>query len=1122
MRKRFIVLPLVLAVVVLTIFPGCKAQNGASARVWEEKTVIPTYVIDKGDPNPRFYNGRVYQGAQGRAYPWPMYERLTDTKVDKTYNALYLENEYLKVSLLPELGGRIFSGLDKGNNYNFIYKQSAVKPGLIGMLGAWITGGVEWNVFHHHRSTSFLPVDFLTQQNPDGSATAWVGEIELRHRMKWAIGVTLYPGKSFIEVTFRPFNRTPLVNSFLYFANLGVHAGPDYQVIFSPQTEWVTQHAKREFAGWPIAREIYNRVDFTGGTDISWWKTNDKQISYFAWDYETDFFAGYDHKKQAGTAVVADHHIGPGKKFWTWGSGLRGELWDKLLTEGDGPELELMAGGYSDNEPDYSFIQPYESKTLKQYFYPIRGLGQLKEANTEAAASFEVTDKNVARIGLNTTSRRPNAKVLLKSGEQALLDETVTIDPNTPYLKEVALPAGLKAEDVRLSLLASTGEELIAYQPKPKRNTPMPPAVTAPPAPKNIKTVEELFLAGLRLDQFHHPTWDPMPYFQEALSRDPGDSRTNIAVGIIKMRQARVEEAEKFFKTALSRVTASYYRPREGEAYYYHGLALRYLGRYDEAVTDLNQATWSEGFHSAAHYQLAGIAVLQKNYAKALEHLDRSLSTNGTNTSAMSLKALALRKLGRFEDAASIAAQAGAMDVLDFWSMNELALAQSALGRKAESAETFKALQKKLRDDVQTSLELSLEYGNTGQYDEALDILARLIDQRAVQPLLYYYSGYFAEQKGDAVKAGQFYAQAVQMPPDYVFPYRLEEVTILKAAMKHNPQDAMAPYYLGNLLYEFQPAEAIKFWEISRSLGGNLATLHRNLGYGYDLIEKNIPKALASYEKAIAADPKDTRIIYEFDALHEKAQTDPAKRLAFLEKNHDTMASSTYWLPLENEAKLHVQLGHYDKTIEIAKSFHFRRWEGGANVHAAYVDANLLRGLELFKAKDYAKALPFMEEAATFPVNMEAAEDFAGGRTCEVYYRIGTVHEAMGNTAKAKEYYEKAVAERQYYDDLDVSHYYRGLALAKLGQAAEARKLFDRLITQEEIDLRNIETSTGLSFFAKFGERDTPEVRKARAHYLIGLGRAGRGEIAAARAEFEKAARLNVNHVWARVMPGLI
>ncbi|RPH46051.1 MAG: DUF5107 domain-containing protein, partial [Planctomycetota bacterium] len=382
---------------------------GTGARIWEQDVTLPTYRVDAAGKNPRFYFGRAYQGAQGRVYPYRMQERLTEERLDKTYKAVFLENEYVRTSILPEIGGRIFTALDKTDGYDFIYRQTVVKPALIGMLGAWISGGIEWNVFHHHRASSFSPVDYALQENPDGSVTAWIGEIEIRHRMKWRLGITLFPGKSYIEAKLVPYNRSPFLHSMLYFANAGVHANDDYQVVFPPSTEWVTQHAKSEFAAWPIAHENYNHVDFkaqgrefgTDGVDISRWKNNLQWISFFAYNYEDDWVAGYDHGKKAGTLVLGNHHVAPGKKFWTWGSGDHGQVWDELLTDSDGPELELMAGGYSDNEPDYSWLQPHRTKEVSHYFYPLREIGSLKSANLEAAAGLEVNG-NVARIAFNT------------------------------------------------------------------------------------------------------------------------------------------------------------------------------------------------------------------------------------------------------------------------------------------------------------------------------------------------------------------------------------------------------------------------------------------------------------------------------------------------------------------------------------------------------------------------------------------------------------------------------------------------------------------------------------------------------------------------------------------------
>ena len=160
---------------------------------------------------------------------------------------VYLENEYIRIGILPEIGGRIFEGVDKTNNYNFIYRQHVIKPALIGLIGAWISGGVEWNIPHHHRASTFIPVQYRVEENADGSKTVWVGELEVRQRMRWAVGYTLRPGKAYLEASVRILNRTPVVNTMLCFANVAVHANDNYQVIFPPSTQYGTCHGKREF-----------------------------------------------------------------------------------------------------------------------------------------------------------------------------------------------------------------------------------------------------------------------------------------------------------------------------------------------------------------------------------------------------------------------------------------------------------------------------------------------------------------------------------------------------------------------------------------------------------------------------------------------------------------------------------------------------------------------------------------------------------------------------------------------------------------------------------------------------------------------------------------------------------
>jgi len=1093
----------------LTFFSITPALADSTVRIWEEPLVVPTYEVGKADPNPRFYTGRTYQGAQGRVYPYPMLDVLTDSRKDRAYKAAYLENEYVKICILPEIGGRVFAALDKTNNYDFLYRQHVIKPALIGMLGAWISGGIEWCIPHHHRATTFMPVDYTLQENADGSKTIWVGETELRHRMRWLVGITLYPEKSYMEATIKIINRTPFVNSILCWANVAVHANPEYQVFFPPSTEYATYHGKNQFARWPISNEFYSGVDYTRGVDLSWWKNHPSPISFFAWNYKDDFFAGYDHGKKAGTVYVSNHHIAPGKKLWQWGPGLRGQMWDKILTETDGPYIEIMAGAYSDNQPDYSWIQPYEVKIIKQYWYPIRKIAGVKNANLKAAVNLEVTKGNTAKVGFNTTSAYKNALVLLKTEDKVVFKQRINIGPDRPFLKEVALAAGVKEKDLRVSLQSSSGEELIAYKPVEKEGAPMPKPVEPPPAPEDIKTIDELYLTGQRLDQFHSAALEPYPYYEEALKRDPYDSRVNTELGILYCKRGMFKEAEEKLNQAIERLTKNYTSPKSGQAHYYVGLALKFQGKYDAAYHALYKAAWSSALHTASYYNLAEIDCIRGDFDRALEHVNRSIATNAWNTKALNLKSAVLRRLKRFDEAAQLASETLALDPLNFWAGHELYLAKRAAGSRKQAKEVMNSIKAKSRGEVQIYLETAVDYGNCGLWDEAIVCLNLLVDSKRQEacryPMVYYYLGYFCQKKGNAEKASEYYRTAGRMPPDYCFPFRLETIDVLNCAMNNNPSDALAPYYLGNLLFDNQPERAIKEWEKSQALDDAFATVHRNLGLVYARTENNIPKAIASLEKAVACDKRDPRVYYELDLLYEAGGVSPQKRLTLLEKNHKTIIKRDD--ALSREIALCVQLQQYDRAIELLAGRHFHTWEGGGRIHNVYVDANLLRGRKKLKDKRYREALKDFEAALEYPENLEVGRPGRDRRTCQTHFFIGTVYEALGDTQKAREYFEKSASievRRSEYS------YYKGLAFKKLGQVEEAETIFEELI-------ESAKPGPAVTFFAKFGERQAHNIRTANIHYMLGLGYLGKGMQEEAQAQFEEALKLNINHLWAGV-----
>ena len=1099
-----------------TRLAAAKATSRSTAvKLTEETMVLPSYEVGPPEPNPIFYTQESYQGAQKRVYPYPMQDNLTHARTNRSYKALKLENKYLRVTILPELGGRLFEAVDKSNGYDIFYRQHVIKPALIGMLGAWISGGVEWCAFHHHRNTTYMPLDYTLMDNPDGSKTIWFGETERRHRMKWLIGITLYPEKSYLEATVKFFNRTPTPHSILYWANVAVHVNDDYQIIFPPSVQAATYHSKIDFTQWPVSQVKYRGTDYQG-VDLSWWKNHPEPNSFFAWQLPEDFMGGYDHGKQAGVVHVANHHVVCGAKLWEWGTGPSGRRWDKILTDEDGPYAELMVGAFSDNQPDYSWIKPYETKTFKQYWFPVSNMGGFKNANLDGAVNLELHTNGLAMFSFNTTDRLTKAKAQLKIGERVVSETVIELSPGRTFRKEVKVPDETKETDLRAVLLSDEGKELLAYQPVTRTPpTALPKPVKAPPAPKDIQSIEELYLTGLRIEQIYNPSVDPAKYYQEVLARDPGETRANTALGLIRLKRGDYEAAERYFRTALERLTADYTRPANAEANYYLGLALRAQGKIKPAYDQFYRASWDNAWHAAANYQLSELSCRKGDYETALEQVNDSLATGAQNNKARNLKAAVLRKLGYFHEALATATFALRTDPLDFLAMNELHLAHAARREELPAKEARMSQRRKMRDEVQSYLELAADYLNWGLYDDAITVLRRPVDFKmepaGSYPLVHYYLGYLYSLKGDQAKSSDHYGQGGRLPVDYCFPFRLETMDVLNAALQMNPEDARAMYYLGNLLYDLQPEKALDYWEKARALTTDFAAVHRNLGWGYFRVKNNLTNAMASYEQAIAYRTNDPRLIFELDSLYEFANVAPERRLALFER-HQAVARRRVESFTRQIAVL-VLAGRCDQAIgELAtNTFHVR--EGGGEIHDIYVDAHLFQGLNnLFKARNATNALKQFQLASEYPDNLSVGRPRNDRRAPQVAYYLGLANEAAGNKPKAAEFFRQS-ADQADTDNWPEAQYYQALCWRKLGEAAKADTILDRLLENGNNGLKQEETS---DFFAKFGEQETRQGRKATAHFTLGLARAGKGERDKARQEFEQAVSLNRGNPWAK------
>jgi len=858
---------------------------------------------------------------------------------------------------------------------------------------------------------------------------------------------------------------------------------------------------------------------------VSWYTNHIAANSMFAWNYEDDFFAGYDHGKQAGIMSFADHHDIPGKKFWTWGNGPRGRMWDKILTDEDGPYIELMVGAYSDNQPDYSWLQPYETKAFEMYWYPFRDIGGVKKANLEAAANLDVETNGPARVGFCTTSAHRAARMLLLAGTRVLLDETVPISPAKAYVKSVAVPAGIDEHELRASISVE-GRELVAYSPVRLEPAIMPEPVKGPPSPKDIKTIEELYLAGQRIEQFHSPGQESEPYWEEALQRDPGDARVNTALGIRLFKQARFAEAEEHFHRAIARLTVNYTSPKDGEPFYYLGLTLQARSwepgaenagpaskeaensLLKEATDAYAKAAWSQAWRAPAYYGLAEVAARKGQTTAALSYLDRALEANTLNVRALTLKASLLRDLGRRREAlALLTATAQKVDPLDVRLMAERWLA----GDKPSLAELIRTEQ----HHPATALETAAEYFDAGRWHDGASLIRELV--RACppgdslckpSPLVYYYAAEFAERLGNTTEASEFRRQGHANPPDVMFPFQWEMAPVLRRAMSADPQDARAPYYLGDLLFDAQPEQGLKLWEQSVAQDPSFPLAHRNLALAYEHRKTgNDPqRAIAELEAAVAAPRRYARHFAELDELYGAQNAAPEKRLALLEQNHLVVATRDD--ALSREIGLKVFCGKYDEAIQLMTGRKFSVWEGGSlDVAVHWVDAHLLRGRQRLKAGQATSALADFEAAKAVPENLPTERELE--RDAELAWWLGAGYDAAGNPAKAKDNWEQAAkagagvrgGREDRISPQSAQVYYQAMANRKLGNASAAEDALKRLLEAAQADLQK-EKPAGQG--VEKGRRPR-SAGPGISHFVAGLAHLGLGEHDAAREQLTAA-----------------
>lgn len=1090
-------------------------------KAWIEKVSIPTYKTGQPEKNPMFLEKRVYQGSSGVVYPHPVIEKIADEKTMEEYTAVFLENEFLQIMVLPELGGRIQRAYDKVRKRDFIYYNQVIKPALVGLAGPWISGGIEFNWPQHHRPSTFSPVDFTIQENTDGSKTVWVNETEVMFRTKGMAGFTLHPDKAYLEIKGRLFNRTPFPQTFLWWANPAVKVNEHYQSVFPPDVYAVFDHGKRDVSDFPIATGTYYKVNYAPGTDISRYSTIPVPTSYMAIQSAYDFMGCYEHDTQAGMLHVADHHFSPGKKQWTWGNGDFGYAWDRNLTDEDGPYIELMTGVFTDNQPDFSWIQPNESKTFEQYFMPYAQIGAVKNATRHAMLNMEWND-NAVTLKVFATARYGQSSIRLLQHGKVVKEYRADISPYDVFETTYAADKAGNPEDWKVIVEDSKGRLLVEWQPDVQKEQEVPPAAVAALAPSEIEQVEDLFLNGLHLEQYRHATYNPVDYYEEALRRSPGDVRCNNAMGLLLLRRGQFAQSEPYFRKAIETLTKRNPNPYDGEPYYNLGWSLMLQGRANEAYDAFYKATWNDSWQGSGFLSLARIASQRKEWQTAVQHAEKSLLRNYHNHTVRHLKAALLRKKEDKEQALYFIAASLEIDLFNYGCMFEKQLLLRDMHNGKEANAVLEKMQLLMRDALNNYLELSLDYAHAGLFDEALQIMQLYVSGKSeVSPLAYYYMGWFALQSGDRAAAQEYYRSAAAQKPDGCFPNKPEEVIILQSAIAVNPKDARAPYFLGNYWYDKrQYKEAVACWESAAALDHSFPTVFRNLSLAYyNKLDKK-EQAVAFMENAFALDKQDARVLMELDQLYKITGRNAKERLALLD-SMPALVEDRDDLYLERITLLN-SLQQFEKARQLLAVRIFHPWEGGeGKVVGQYILCHIQLAVKALQESRFADALELLQALETYPHNLGEGKLY-GAQENDLHFLLGCAYEGLKQDDKAAAHFKAATkgisepTQAIYYNDPQPDKIvYQAFSWIKLGKPEKARSIFTSFITFGE---KHMEDKVHIDYFAVslpdmlVFDIDLDLRNRIHCLYLIGLGHLGLGDDEQAAKYFNEVLQLDANH----------
>ena len=1025
--RRYIVLILIPLQIT---FSFRSVTNGQASTIKEEHRQIVTYPFS--DPNP--IPSVAINSMVSPFYPYYVFDGYTDRSVNRDWKVVTLENDYITVKVLPEVGGKVWGATEKSTGLDFVYLNNVLKFRAIGIRGPWTSGGIEHNfgLDLGHAPWTSSPVDYVLKENADGSVSCIVGGMDLASRTQWRVNIRLPGDRSAFETSSLWYNPNPLHDAYLSWENAGFKATDDLQFFF-PGNYYIGHDGS-----------VYDWPTDSQGRDLSMYRENNfgTSKSYHVSGFYSDWFGGYWHNSGFGFGHWTPYSDAPGKKIWIWSLARDGAIWENLLTDNDGQYIEAQSGvklnqasyesGFNSPYNQLS-IRPYYSETKSEYWFPVKKTGGMVDASASGTLNV-VSGPDSLIITISPVTSINDSIYLFLNGHKKY-SGYISVKPMQLFRQAIVLKT--TSTD---NIFVTVGNNLLSYKSSDLDIVTERPSKSV--SVKDFNSPEHLFMLAEDMNAMRDYE-NAMKLYLECIGKEPSHTKALYRISELCYRMELYKEGADYAKRILEINTY------DGGANFITGVIKKRTGELIKAEEAFSISARSMEFRSGSYLEIAGIRLRQKDYAGVIEYANKAIDYNRFNITAYEYLTSAYRSMTKYSEAQSIIS-----DILDIDPLNHYArFEQYLINPTDKNLQFFKShIVNELPQE--TYLELAIEYANNGMHSEAISVL----EQAPSYPIVFYWLAYLYRES-DPEKSNENMKNAVEISPYLVFPFRQETIEVLKWSIKIN-DSWKTRYYLGLIYWHLKRHDkAIELFELCGDKP-DYAPFYISRGILYQASNTNKTLPLIDFKRAVIVDPSEWRSWHYLSSYYKKTGEFHQELKTSEEANRLFPVNPVIGI---DYAKALISTGSFKKCLKVLENITILPQEGAREGHDLFEITNLSIAVGLMELNKFNEAIKYINESKKWPENLGAGKPYEPDVRFQDYLS-SFCYRKMGKNEMADSYSTQILdySSKNWRGDSDISNIYiANMVFDKAGKQQESAYSMEKWKNVQD-SLSNWRISPGL------------------------------------------------------------